>query len=81
MVLGGPVMSIISYTGFCSCRWGMAASSNVLRDPGRPVPRRGLAPGEDSASRLAGAIVIVGGLAVIGLSRSAISGPSGVQGD
>src|SRR5882724_11791090 len=67
MVLGGPVMSIISYTGFlfvplghgsviqpsCATLGGLFLAAALLRE-------------RISASRLAGAIVIVGGLAVIG---------------
>ena len=82
MVLGGPVMSIISYTGFlfvplghgsviqpsCATLGGLFLAAALLRE-------------RISASRLAGAIVIVGGLAVIGAESIGHIGPSGVQGD
>src|SRR6478735_6355127 len=67
MVLGGPVMSLISYTGFlfvplghgsviqpsCATLGGLLLAAVVLKE-------------HISASRLAGALVIVGGLCVIG---------------
>jgi drug/metabolite transporter (DMT)-like permease len=82
MVLGGPVMSIISYTGFlfvplghgsviqpsCATLGGLFLAAALLRE-------------RISFSRLAGAIVIVGGLVVIGLESIGHIGPSGVQGD
>jgi len=82
MVLGGPVMSIISYTGFlfvplghgsviqpsCATLGGLFLAAALLRE-------------RISVSRLAGAIVIVGGLAVIGAESIGHIGPSGVQGD
>src|ERR1700704_103848 len=82
MVLGGPVMSIINYTGFlfvplghgsviqpsCATLGGLFLAAALLRE-------------RISFSRLAGAIVIVGGLVVIGLESIGHIGPSGVQGD
>src|SRR5882672_3247956 len=82
MVLGGPVMSIISYTGFlfvplghgsviqpsCATLGGLLLAAALLRE-------------RISVSRLAGAIVIVGGLAVIGGESIGHIGLSGVQGD
>jgi drug/metabolite transporter (DMT)-like permease len=82
MVLGGPVMSIISYTGFlfvplghgsviqpsCATLGGLFLAAILLRE-------------RISPSRLAGAVVIVGGLAVIGAESIGHIGPSGVQGD
>src|SRR5882757_1049549 len=82
MVLGGPVMSIISYSGFlfvplghgsviqpsCATLGGLFLAAALLRE-------------RISFSRLAGAIVIVGGLVVIGLESIGHIGPSGVQGD
>jgi drug/metabolite transporter (DMT)-like permease len=82
MVLGGPVMSIISYTGFlfvplghgsviqpsCATLGGLFLAAALLRE-------------RISFSRLAGAIIIVCGLAVIGFESIGHIGPSGVQGD
>src|SRR5882672_4502544 len=82
MVLGGPVMSLISYAGFvlvplrhgsliqpsCATLGGIFLAAVLLRE-------------RISVSRLAGAIVIVGGLVVIGLESIGHIGPSGVQGD
>lgn len=82
MVLGGPVMSIISYTGFlyvplghgsviqlsCATLGGLFLAAALLKE-------------RVSLSRFAGAVVIVGGLAVIGGESIGHIGPSGVQGD
>ena len=82
MVLGGPVMSLISYTGFlfvplghgsviqpsCATLGGLFFAAVLLRE-------------RVSLSRLAGAIVIVGGLAVIGGESIGHIGQSGVLGD
>jgi len=82
MVLGGPVMSLISYTGFlfvplghgsviqpsCATLGGLLLAVAVLKE-------------HISASRLAGAIVIVGGLGVIGAESIGHIGPDGVLGD
>ena len=82
MVLGGPVMSIISYTGFlfvplghgsviqpsCATLGGLFLAAVLLRE-------------RISFSRFFGAIVIVGGLAVIGSELIGHIGVSGVQGD
>jgi drug/metabolite transporter (DMT)-like permease len=82
MVLGGPVMSLISYVGFlfvplghgsviqpsCATLGGLFLAAVLLRE-------------RISFSRLCGAIVIVGGLAVIGGESIGHIGLSGVQGD
>jgi drug/metabolite transporter (DMT)-like permease len=82
MVLGGPVMSIISYTGFlfvplghgsviqpsCATLGGLFLAAVLLKE-------------RISFSRLFGAVVIVVGLAVIGGESIGHIGPSGVQGD
>ncbi len=82
MVLGGPVMSLISYTGFlfvplghgsviqpsCATLGGLMFAALFLKE-------------RISASRLAGAIVIVGGLGVIGAESIGHIGIDGVQGD
>ena len=82
MVLGGPVMSLISYTGFlfvplghgsviqpsCATLGGLLLAAVVLKE-------------RISASRFAGAIVIVGGLGVIGAESIGHIGAEGVQGD
>jgi drug/metabolite transporter (DMT)-like permease len=82
MVLGGPVMSLISYIGFlfvplghgsviqpsCATLGGLFLAAALLRE-------------RISLSRLLGAVVIVGGLAVIGGESIGHIGLSGVQGD
>ena len=82
MVLGGPVMSIISYTGFlfvplghgsviqpsCATLGGLFLAAVLLRE-------------RISLSRLSGAVVIVAGLAVIGGESIGHIGQSGVLGD
>ena len=82
MVLGGPVMSIISYTGFlfvplghgsviqpsCATLGGLFLATVLLRE-------------RISFSRFFGAVVIVAGLAVIGGESIGHIGLSGVQGD
>lgn len=82
MVLGGPVMSLISYVGFlfvplghgsviqpsCATLGGLFLAAALLRE-------------RISLSRLLGAVVIVGGLAVIGGESIGHIGLSGVQGD
>jgi drug/metabolite transporter (DMT)-like permease len=82
MVLGGPVMSIISYTGFlfvplghgsviqpsCATLGGLFLAAALLKE-------------RISFSRFAGAVVIVGGLAVIGAESIGHIGLGGVQGD
>lgn len=82
MVLGGPLMSLISYAGFlfvplghgsviqpsCATLGGLLLAALVLKE-------------RISASRLAGAIVIVGGLGVIGAESIGHIGAEGVQGD
>jgi drug/metabolite transporter (DMT)-like permease len=82
MVLGGPVMSIISYTGFlfvplghgsviqpsCATLGGIFLAAVLLRE-------------RISFSRFFGAVVIVAGLVVIGGESIGHIGLSGVQGD
>jgi drug/metabolite transporter (DMT)-like permease len=82
MVLGGPVMSIISYTGFlfvplghgsviqpsCATLGGVVLAAVLLKEP-------------VSLSRALGAVVIVGGLVVIGVESIGHIGPNGVLGD
>src|ERR1700761_8326752 len=82
MVLGGPVMSILSYTGFlfvplghgsviqpsCATLGGLFFAAVLLRE-------------RISLSRFFGALVIVAGLVVIGAESIGHIGPSGVQGD
>src|SRR5882757_6112853 len=82
MVLGGPVLSLISYTGFlfvplghgsliqpsCATLGGLLLAALLLKE-------------RISLSRLSGAIVIVGGLAVIGAESIGHIGSSGVLGD
>ncbi|MDI4233416.1 DMT family transporter [Bradyrhizobium sp. Arg237L] len=82
MVLGGPVMSIISYTGFlfvplghgsviqpsCATLGGLFLATILLKE-------------RISFSRVFGAVVIVGGLAVIGAESIGHIGPHGVLGD
>jgi drug/metabolite transporter (DMT)-like permease len=82
MVLGGPVMSIISYTGFlfvplghgsviqpsCATLGGLFLATVLLKE-------------RISFSRAFGAVVIVGGLAVIGAESIGHIGPHGVLGD
>lgn len=82
MVLGGPVMSLISYAGFlfvplghgsviqpsCATLGGLLLAAFLLRE-------------RISPSRLAGALVIVAGLGVIGGESIAHIGLDGVQGD
>lgn len=82
MVLGGPVMSIISYTGFlfvplghgsviqpsCATLGGLLLATVLLKE-------------RISFSRAFGAVVIVGGLAVIGAESIGHIGPHGVLGD
>jgi drug/metabolite transporter (DMT)-like permease len=82
MVLGGPVMSIISYAGFlfvplghgsviqpsCATLGGLFLATVLLRE-------------RISFSRFVGAFVIVCGLAVIGSESIGHIGISGVQGD
>ena len=82
MVVGGPVFSIISYTGFlfvplghgsiiqpsCATLGGLVLASVLLKE-------------RISVSRVIGAVVIVGGLAVIGGESIGHIGPNGVLGD
>src|ERR1700759_1201923 len=82
MVLGGPVFSLISYSGFlfvplghgsviqpsCAALGGMLFAAVLLKEWISP-------------SRLAGALVIVIGLVVIGAESIGHIGATGVQGD
>jgi drug/metabolite transporter (DMT)-like permease len=82
MILGGPVMSLISYVGFmfvplghgsviqpsCATLGGLFLAVVLLKE-------------SISLSRFAGAVVIVVGLAVIGSESIAHMGPSAVMGD
>jgi drug/metabolite transporter (DMT)-like permease len=82
MVLGGPVMSLISYTGFLfvplghgsviqpssATLGGLLLAAVFLRERVPP-------------SRVAGAVVIIGGLAVIGWESIGHIGSHGVLGD
>src|SRR6476646_5813263 len=82
MVLGGPVMSLISYTGFlfvplghgsviqpsCATLGGLFLAAALLKE-------------RISLWRWAGAVVIVCGLAVIGIESIGDIGASGVKGD
>ena len=82
MVLGGPVFAIISYAGFlfvplghgsviqpsCATLGGLFLAVVLLKEKVTP-------------SRLAGAIIIVVGLAVIGSESIGHIGAAGVQGD
>src|SRR3954471_174387 len=82
MVLGGPVMSLISYAGFllvplghgsviqpsCATLGGLLFAAFLLHER--------IAP-----SRIVGALVIVAGLGVIGAESIGHIGPDGVQGD
>ncbi|WFU68888.1 DMT family transporter [Bradyrhizobium sp. CB2312] len=82
MVLGGPVMALISYAGFmfvplghgsviqpsCATLGGLLLAALFLKE-------------RISASRLVGALVIVGGLGVIGAESIGHIGADGVQGD
>jgi drug/metabolite transporter (DMT)-like permease len=82
MVLGGPVMSVISYAGFlfvplghgsviqpsCATLGGLFFAAVLLKE-------------RISFSRLFGASVIVGGLGVIGAESIGHIGSGGVQGD
>jgi drug/metabolite transporter (DMT)-like permease len=82
MVLGGPVMSLISYTGFLFVPLG---HGSVIQPSSATLGGLLLAAlflkEKISASRLAGAIVIVGGLGVIGAESIGHIGADGVQGD
>jgi drug/metabolite transporter (DMT)-like permease len=82
MVLGGPVFAIISYAGFlfvplghgsviqpsCATLGGLFLAAALLKE-------------RISLSRWAGAVVIVCGLAIIGIESIGDIGPSGVKGD
>jgi drug/metabolite transporter (DMT)-like permease len=82
MVLGGPVMSIISYTGFLFVPLG---HGSVIQPSCATLGGLFLATfllGERiSFSRVFGAFGIVGGLVVIGSESIGHIGASGVQGD
>ncbi|UCF54317.1 MAG: DMT family transporter, partial [Bradyrhizobium sp.] len=82
MVLGGPVMSLISYTGFLFVPLG---HGSVIQPSSATLGGLFLAAlvlkERISAARLAGAIVIVGGLCVIGAESIGHIGADGVLGD
>src|SRR3954447_7114012 len=82
MVLGGPVMSLISYTGFLFVPLGHGSviqpSSATL---GGLLFAAFLLHERIAPSRIVGALVIVAGLGVIGSESIAHIGPDGVQGD
>ena len=82
MVLGGPVMSLISYTGFLFVPLG---HGSVIQPSSATLGGLFLAAvllGERiSISRLLGAATIVGGLGVIGGELIGHIGLTGVQGD
>ena len=82
MVLGGPVMSLISYTGFLFVPLGHGSviqpSSATL---GGVLLAAVFLRERVPASRVLGAVVIVGGLAVIGAESIGHIGSHGVLGD
>jgi drug/metabolite transporter (DMT)-like permease len=82
MVLGGPVMSLISYTGFLFVPLG---HGSVIQPSSATLGSLLLAAlflrERVPPSRVAGAIVIVGGLAVIGAESIGHIGSDGVLGD
>lgn len=82
VVLGGPVMAIISYTGFLFVPLGHASviqpSSATL---GGIFFAAAFLGERISVSRFLGAVVIVGGLVVIGAESIGHIGINGVQGD
>ena len=82
MVLGGPVMSLVSYTGFLFVPLGHGSviqpSSATL---GGLVLAAVFLRERVPPSRVLGAVVIVGGLAVIGAESIGHIGPAGVLGD
>src|SRR6187200_2285278 len=82
MVLGGPVMSLISYTGFLFVPLG---HGSVIQPSSATLGGLLLAAvflrERVPASRVAGAVVIVGGLAVIGAESIGHIGSQGVLGD
>ncbi len=82
MVLGGPVMSIISYTGFLFVPLG---HGSVIQPSSATLGGLLLAAvflrERVPLSRALGAIAIVGGLVVIGAESIGHIGPDGVLGD
>jgi len=82
MVLGGPVMSLISYTGFLFVPLG---HGSVIQPSSATLGGLLLAAvflGERVPfSRVLGAVAIVGGLVVIGAESIGHIGPDGVLGD
>src|SRR5258707_2767012 len=82
MVLGGPVMSIISYTGFLFVPLG---HGSVIQPSSATLGGLLLAAvflGERvPPSRVLGAVAIIGGLVVIGAESIGHIGPDGVLGD
>lgn len=82
MVLGGPVMSLVSYTGFLFVPLG---HGSVIQPSSATLGGLMLAAvflrERVPPSRVLGAVVIVGGLAVIGAESIGHIGPAGVLGD
>src|SRR6185503_7078533 len=82
MVLGGPVMSLISYTGFLFVPLG---HGSVIQPSSATLGGLLLAAvylrERVPASRVAGAVVIVGGLGVIGAESIGHIGSQGMLGD
>jgi drug/metabolite transporter (DMT)-like permease len=82
MVLGGPVMSLLSYTGFLFVPLG---HGSVIQPSSATLGGLLLAAvflrERVPASRVAGAVVIVGGLGVIGAESIGHIGSQGVLGD
>jgi drug/metabolite transporter (DMT)-like permease len=82
MVLGGPVMSLISYTGFLFVPLG---HGSVIQPSSATLGSLLLAAlflrERVPPSRVAGAVVIIGGLAVIGAESIGHIGSDGVLGD
>ena len=82
MVLGGPVMSLISYTGFLFVPLG---HGSVIQPSSATLGGLLLAAvflrERVPLSRVLGAVVIVGGLVVIGAESIGHIGPDGVLGD
>jgi drug/metabolite transporter (DMT)-like permease len=82
MVLGGPVMSLISYTGFLFVPLG---HGSVIQPSSATLGGLLLAAvflGERvPPSRVLGAVAIIGGLVVIGAESIGHIGPDGVLGD
>src|ERR1043166_5086434 len=82
MVLGGPVFAVISYAGFLFVPLGHGSVIQPsCATPGGLLLAAALLKERISLSRWVGAVVIVGGLAIIGIESIGDLGPSGVKGD